>query len=686
MNDLLLQQQQQLTSAIVDNNYKRANNRTYTFSVNKFAGFNSSLPQTELGSPYGSIAVNVIPNITHLEKAPGIEAIGYFRDFNPTYPQFENILCGYAEVRRRNDIYFTIIWDNDLKEGNFYTYESSQGRFPDLTKFWQRANPLLDSKDPSKGEYKFKSKNIDFTQYKNLLFFCSGEERFIDPDSKKECGLLCYNMETGIWSGVNTGKAAKLDISSDSKSIDVSSQDAYLNKLEDFNPSLVETYKERLIISGAESNPYQVKSSEYLNPKNFVDNALGPLPVTLTLEDDLKTSTFFIGERVTSLTVFGDNMYIGSPDRFFLYSLVPSGANISLDRISPDYSSITGPVNNKSCKVFRGGFYFVSNNQIIPELNVRELEYKTALSGGIYTVAKAPEKLTYFIDETLRFSNVENATVGIYKDSVLMSYNDKSQDDKNNKTLLFRKIGDNYCYSILDYIHANYFNEVGNKGLIFSSADDGNVYLIRDDNNFIDKHNLTTVNPDGSFEKNPVDFHSVFQTGITGIAQNDSTLSAKRLDYLIIQGGFSGDSLMGVEIFRTGRPCQDETCCGGEIYSFKVSISDGCLQGCSDEESSCNESSSFDLDLDYYKNIKYFKKIFRLPIGKEFSLGYNELYIKLSIANSAAFYISNIQGIYSVGQSLDPDLMNCAIDKNQETVVYFNGIEEITVDDCITCK
>lgn len=708
--------------------------RQQSWSITKWAGFTSSQPQQTVNNfTFGSVAINVVPELVKISKAPGAEAIGYFSDINP-HQNHKNLICGSLEIRRKGNYLFCIVQNTETKRSSFYIIKDDEQGNLAVNSFWQRFNPIdykilnyistltsqkifgipnkikianvylnnslkllttdytiesgqISFKNPTTlgdkilityytldeqgfaPEYTFKGNNFDYAIDKSFLYICSGEEEYTDSEGWTG-SILRLDLEFNVWNVIPTGKAASLDLTKTATKIEGlipstyndKSVNVFINSLEDFNPSIIEVYKERLIISGAKGNPFQVKASEYRNMRNFVDNVLGQTVFPKTQEDRRKASTFFLELAIRSMNTFGENMIIGTKSKFYSYNLVDTGDD-DLDRITPEDNSNSGTVNNKACKVYKGGqFYFASSYQVIPELSNRVLESKISQFGKPYTVPTAPEKLTYLIDETCNKFDVSNSAIGIYNNSILWSVAHCTGQDgeieldpitgfrkepvKNNITILYSKQGDTPMYSIWTHIRANYFSEIGKRGLIYSSSDNGQVYKINEKIFYIDNHYNHYIKQEGT--NNPItdlvsdkeDYTSIIQTGLVGVSQSgDSRFSKKKTKRLYFTGGFSsgddsenGGVLLDIQIYKAGTSCETG-CCQDPIYQSSLFLSDQC------QPTDC--SCTLEVDPNYFNGMKLTERYIELPASF-----YHEYYINLKVNNATNFYFTELGGTY----------------------------------------
>lgn len=567
-------------------------------------------------------------------------------------------------------------------------------------------------------EYKFKGNNFDYAIDKSFLYICSGQEDYIDIEGYRG-GLLRFDLENNVWNAIPTGKAAPLDLTRTATTIWTDIPNAYnstqpglfITSLEEFNPSIVEVYKERLLISGAEGNPYQIKASEYQNMRNFVDNVLGQAIVEQDEEDRRRPSTFFAEMAIRSLNTFGDSVIIGTKSKFYSYSLIDTGS-FDLDRITPNDNSNSGTVNNKACKVYKGGqFYFASSYQVIPELTSSILESKVSQFGKPYSIPTPPEKLTYLIDETCKKFDVSNSAVGVYNNSILWSVAYCTGQDgeieldpitgfrdepvRNNLTVLYSKQGDTPMYSIWTHIRANYFAEIGKRGLIYSSADNGQVYKINENIFYVDNHYNRYLDTEGT--NNPVtdivsdkeDYTSTIQTGLVGVSpSNDSRFSKKKTKKLYFVGGFSsgddspdGGVILDVEIYKAGTSCGDGDCCQGPIYQNRFILSDPC----NPSDCGCN----LEIDPNYFNDMKLTERYIELP--PEF---YHECYVNLKVNNASNFYFTELGGTYERvdGEAFDDSMKLCPRKDElgtEETVdarIKMLDEDYVTFENCVRCS
>jgi hypothetical protein len=657
MADIAYQKQAEAVQKIKEFN-NQAKSADYSFGVSRWGGFQSTLPQTTDSSLYQSMMVNTLPQLTHCEQSPGISATGFHNDVEIALGK-EALLGG--EITKDNGQIFLwkIVWDKIDNKGDFY-YCLQNVYFED--KIWFKTNPKKDPTNTTSEEYRFISRKLTQSEIKGSLYFCSGKENFTDFNGDTS-GLLCLNIETLIWIAIPTGKTAPYDISKKGQNIeedlknfaDLSQLAEYSGKLKEFNPSIVLEYNNRLVITGSKENPTQVKVSEYMNYQNFVNNVIGYNPNGLTIEDNRKASTFTIAQSILSATVFSDSIYFGTSRRMWIYKSISSEKGIDLDQISLNEVDNIGTIANKSVKVYYGNMFFASTSLTTPQFATKELEYKTSLSGGSYAVPLAARKLSQFIDETLKKCDVSNSCMGIYKDYVFWSVSINGEKDeygeaKNNCTLVYKRMGDYILWSVIDYIHANYFFEVNGGGLYYCSANDGNIYQIREDINYIDRKTNYVFDPQQPYTLNPTTYQSVIQTGITGIdLKKDNGFSQKNLKYLYMELGVAADTILDIQIFGIGNKC--DNCCTQDIWSDTILINYDCLDPNTTDPTASDPNivapSPFAVDLNYYRGVRYrpLRIVFKEPVQ------YCQLYVKIIFNNSAGFFLKSIQGVYSQTQA-----------------------------------
>ena len=188
------------------------------WSVNRWGGFTSTLPQTTNSNLYGSACINMIPEFTHVGKSAGMEAVGFFRDIDVNSSNFENLICGQVTIKRRGTFLWTIIYDKINKNASFYYIEDTNETVGALQNDWVRLNPKQNPNDPKSEEYRFKGKSFDAVQFRETLYICSGEENFVDKDGISG-SVLALDLINFTWSAVPTGKCAKIDLSKPNENI-----------------------------------------------------------------------------------------------------------------------------------------------------------------------------------------------------------------------------------------------------------------------------------------------------------------------------------------------------------------------------------------------------------------------------------------------------------------------------------
>ncbi len=670
-----------------------AKNTDFSFGVSRWAGMQTSLPQTSDATLYQSMMINTLPQLTHCEQSPGISATGFHRDTD-IHIQKECLIGGESVTLEGNIFLWKIVWDKNDNKGDFY-YTIQSTPFEDT--IWSKGNPKKDITKKDSFEYRFIGRHISHSYSKGSLYFCSGEENFTDSFGDKS-GVMCFDLSTLTWTAIPTGKAAPYDISKKAKNIqdilatynDLSS--IYKN-LEDFNPSIIIEYNNRLLITGSKANPTQVKVSEYMNYKNFVDNVIGYNPNGLTIEDNRKASTFTISQSIKSATVFSNSVFLGTPRSMWVYTLIPSDKGIDLDQLYEDVADNVGTISNRSVKVYYGNMFFGSTSLTTPQLSTKELEYKTSLTGGRYTVPLPASKVSQFIDETMKRCDISNSCMGVYKDYVFWSVSlDKEQNDyeeaKNNITIVYKRAGDFIMFSIIDYIHANYFFEVNGGGLYYCSADDGNIYQVREDLNYIDRKTNYNYDPQQPYVLSPITYQSVIQTGIIGIDQKrDNGFSEKGLKYLYLELGIAASSILEIEIYGIGDQCKN--CCSSPLWNNSIFIDYECLDPNSTDPTLSDPGimnlNPLSVDLNYYRGVKY--KPLRIVFDE--TIKYSQLYVRLKLNNSAGFFLKSIQGVYMQTQIFGEEFNVCKDDfknLNIEKIIVNNSNDFAQEFSCKTCQ
>lgn len=550
-------------------------------------------------------------------------------------------------------------------------------------------------------DYKFKGYVFDYVIYKGFLYICSGREDYLDGKGDRS-GLLRLDLETRQWEAILTGKSAKLDWGQNATTLnnpatryDGRDVSLAIHQLEDFNPSIIEEYQDRLVISGSKANPYQIKMSEHLNPRNFVDGVLGATALPADTDDLRRPSVLFADQQIVSLTTFGESLYAGTLDGFIRFDVKQIGQSL-VDLKSEDKSTNSGAVSNKSCKVFKGGqFYFASNYQVIPELNVRNIETKFGISGNATVLATPPEKLTFFIDETLKRCDVSNSCVGLYKNYVFWSVAicpereaivDEITEEvirpvDNNTTIVYSKLGDTPIYALLPEIRANWFAEIGGRGLMYSSCDNGNVYLVSEDFKYIDNHQDVPINTDEPYNPEPTEYVSVFQTGIVGFnGKRDSPYTKKLAKTFYFTGGFTNDAIIEIEGFAIEGQC-GEQCCQESLFKKTIQLKSNC------DIPNCN--CDLTPNLNYFNNNRTVTRYFDIPVTASPPV-YTSMFVRINIISSD-FYINEIGGTYDrLENGFDGSFQICddeiAEDLAVEGITDTDTGNPIIIEKCTMCK
>ncbi len=646
--------QQKLRNAEAKSRSKRI-----SFGQSTWLGFMRSVSPSQLPVGYGTLAVNVYPNGTYYEKSLGYVEVGRHVAGEIALNSYIGLVAGEIVVESINNIQnpvskqseqglFKLIRSKENGETTFFVLGNDG--------FWKSAQPFADYwktdqtgvSIPNKNAstpYTFKGSKFSFVVWKNTLYLCSGEEDFIGSNGKAS-GLMKWD---GVqWDSIDCGKAGFLNNDYVNKSafngnIDIVDQSYRLyDSTKEFNPSLICLFKERLFIAGSINNPIQVKMSEWNNPDNFVDNVLGLQTAPLTSKDTARASSFILttgADRINSINVFNDTIYIGTNKAFFVYTLVQQniGNNVQfqLDAITQNNYTLAGSVNSYSTVAFQNKLYFLSDFHVIPELSNFEMT-----ASGSSRPSASYQKISSSIDDFMYKVDLSNSCIGVYGDRVLIGCKYGSTDLSNNITIMASPFAiDNnrisWGFTVLDYIQPNYFFQ-NNRGCYFTSDDSGRLFKI-----VPAKFGVEVQEQDSVGNPLPIQYPaSIFQTGWTGYdPAKDSSISKKRLNSLLLFGYFSQGTKINVTFIIES---------ADDLESNKTTESKTITYTCNSEdifnETDCSISQLMNVDIQRRYGAKYYPLHWNFSIGKD-TITYKRISIRIDIEDSRYFLVENLVGI-----------------------------------------
>lgn len=649
-------------------NYNTVRKDSSTFSNNTWVGLATSIATSNLASKYAVNCLNLVSNYSYIESPLGMTLVSRHKQgdinitdwygvtggefsFEAETDQIANIELSDSDFRQIDRGIFKILRNKDTLNTVFYWLNNIgvwEKRQP-YSNYYNENGSVNTQKDTLQ-EYSFKGDIFNFVVWKNILYICSGKEEFRSSRGKIN-GLMKWDGVT--WDSIDTGNAGKLKLpntyvdraifDNDPNIVDYPGKNYQYNDDRKFNPSLLQIYKDRIAISGSDVNGLQVKLSEWNNPDNFVDNVLGFTTKPLTSADSARPSSFIIpngSDKINSLNIFNDVLYIGTNKTFYQYQLVQQniGGNVQfqLDALQTNNTTNAGTINQQSVITNQNKLYFISDYQTIPEFSGFQIE-NTTLGGKPYATYS---KFSTIIDDTMSKLDFSKATIGVYADKLLIGCKTQNNSLNNNLTLLVtpflvatNKI--DWSYVILDYIQPTVFFQ-NNRGCYFLNSDDGEMYKItpsklgvevRSFDNETRESVVTTEIPS-----------SVWQTGWTGYdARKVTATSVKQLEEFIISGHFaSGTKLVVTLIGEAG--------CGESVDGLYKSFSH-IFESSSEAEGIGNSIDALiHRDINNRNGAKYYIQRFKFNYGADL-IKYKKLSVKIAIENSNYFLIEEFYGV-----------------------------------------
>ena len=536
----------------ISNNIKSNPKNNIVFGNNLWFGFARSVSSSRTPDGYSYSNINTYPNGSYIESPLGYTQVGRHQD-NINMDDYEGLIAGEIciDFNRSPDNnqnvsgLFKIIKNKSTQETSFYYLDSDSNWI--LQDPFQYELGIDDQQNPNpNNKYNFKGSKFDFVVYKDNLYLVSGEEDFINSNGEIT-GLMKWDGQK--WDGIPTGKVGLLKNNSKIGKTNLNSTGEIENpdvnlydSNNDFNPSLIILYKDRLLVSGDKSNPIQVKTSEWNNPDNFIDNVLGAQTSPLSSKDTARASTFIIPtgcDVINSLDVFNDVVYIGTNKSWFIYQLVNQnigdGVQFQFDSITQNNYTLAGSVNQYSTITFQNKLYFVADYQVVPEFSAFELQINTNSDRA----SAAYTRLSGLIDDWMEGIDLSSSCIGVYGDSVLIGCK-RTGELKNTICILARPFylsatEIRWGFTVMDHIQPAYFFQ-NNRGCYWMNTNSGNLYQIQSSQNGIQEYSVENSIVNTS-TKYPV---SVWKTHWTGLnPTRDSDISFKSFNSIKISGYFS---------------------------------------------------------------------------------------------------------------------------------------------------
>lgn len=620
----------------------------------------TSYSPTQIPPGNGILCLNASPQGTYLESPLGYTFVGTHLKGQLALEQYEGLIageiCQQGEQGANDNIdknIFKIVRKKfPNADGVFETAFFVLGVDGNWRDFTPYADTYIDGElNPEpKIRYNFRGEKFDYVVWKNILYICSGEEWF--EGSNGSSGLMRFDGQT--WDSILTGKAGFPSNQPEFKNKSALDGDEnyppdfrLYDSTNEFNPSLLCLFQERLFISGAESNPLQVKMSEWNNPDNFVDNVLGMQTAPLTSKDTARASSFVVTsgcDKITSLTSFNNEIYVGTDKKVFIYNLNRQtiGENVvfQLESIIQNDYTPAGTVNQYSTVAFQNRLYFLSNYQVVPEFSA----FTLSAAPGASKPYSSYEKLSGEIDSLMEKLDISEACIGVYGGSVLIGVNYNDPDGRNNMTIVSAPylVNNNqvkWAFYILDYIKPTYFYQ-NNRGCYFTNKEDGELYKITPN-----RYGVEFRDSEGYGEVTyPI---STWQSGWTGYNPlKDSSISRKVLDKFVVKGYFSEGTIITISMI-TEDTCdqKDQTPCF-KTTSFEFE----CVKP---DKVGCDKTLTEELtrDMRYREKAPYYTLNFDIPTSEN-KVTYTSLSYRIHLDNCRYFSIESVTGV-STQQSPD---------------------------------
>lgn len=666
-------------------NYNNQSKISSTFSNNQWLGLASSIAPSAIPNKYAVNCLNVNSNYSYIESPLGYTLAGNhiggdldnFEDWQGLIAgefDFEQYTGENAELELSNSQYrqidkglFKIIKNKTTNTTVFY-WLNKEGHWEKKQPYKNyyletgQVNTLKDTLE----EYNFIGSNFNYIVWKNTLYICSGEEQFRSSRGKLN-GLMKWD---GVnWDSIDTGMAGSLKqntnyidqqiFDNDPNSTNYNGQFYQYNDSDFvYNPSLIQIYKDRLIIAGAKSNRLQVKLSEWNNPDNFVDNVLGYTNKPLTTADSARPSSFIIpngSNQINSLNIFNDQVYIGTNKAFYIYQLVQQniGGNVQfqLDALQTNNITNSGSINQRSVINHQNQLYFISDYQTIPEFSsFKSTSNKTA---PIYY------KNSSIIDSTMNNLDFSDATLGIYSDKILIGCKSQDISEFNNITILATpfvqsEVNTEWSFVLLDYIQPTHFFQ-NNRGCYFLNSLDGELYKITASKLGVESKNKDSQGQNLLSTQIP---YSVWQTGWTGYdLKKHTATSTKKLEEFVISGYFSsGTKLFITLILDKDSSNYDVNANTGNVEkTFLHEFKDDTEDKKYDTLWQSNENI-VDVDIKYRNNAKYYVARFNFAHGIN-NVQYKKLSVRLVVEDSRYFMIEQFYGVVKDVEANNNDVL-----------------------------
>lgn len=484
------------------------------FGALNFNGFQTENRTYQQSDGYYAVSINGVPKGNKWDKMPQPQIVGNQVEGDIDFADFEGLVVGEAitslsayrqnKSREDRDIFVILKRKTDGRKYIYYLAEQldSTNNANNKSIFWKNITPLTDFWLPTRLKnpkyqnsktsiadtefYNLKGEFFDYVNYKNKLYICSGQENYLGENGY---GSI-LEFDGFVWNSIPTGKAGLIitEVKPDESILDEEGKfidPKYLieDSQEEFNPSIISTYGDRLVISGAEANPIQVKVGEWSNPRNFTVNILNGTNtiVNLTPKDTIRCSSFILpaeSNNVTGMKEFNNSLYISTENGWYVWSLIPSklsnGSFFELDRIQTDKYAPAGAINQESILTYKNDLLYISNYQIFPEFS------KLTLTGSGSNVYAQYRKLTQPIDTFLSYQNFDNSCVGYFKEQILIGFDNFEGETKCLMLTPYYdpKGNEFYNYTIIDTLQPTSFL-TNKRALYYTQRDTGYVYKLK---------------------------------------------------------------------------------------------------------------------------------------------------------------------------------------------------------------
>lgn len=585
-----------------------------------FGGYADSISPNLLPSFMCEGSINNVGFGTYLEKMIGSKLLGYHKTEEDINNMFGLRFGGFVSEDSINRK-FKIVRDENKNKIFFLNKPTNDLQWLDFT--------------PEQG---ITNSNIyNWAVWRDELYIVSGEKFEYGSTTG---GVLVYNpnRKGGEWRVINTGRGVANN-----------SQSNGADGPNDFYPSVIAFYNDAMYLSGSKEFPLQVKFSEHSNPDNIIGTLarpfLGLLDTPPVISDLLRPSTFILnqnGDKINSLFVANDYLWIGTNKRFYAYKTLtvlntklPAGL-LWLDTLQ-EHRARAGTYSQKTILQIDDDIQFIARNNSQP-----------GIASMIPIISKDRVDKVYgvksdFVQNTFKDLDLSNACMGVYGigslSSIVFISGAKCPDTNNNITIAMKLLDGTPLFTKISYIHANdwYSDE---EGTYWLSSETGEVFELT---NNCYTHDKTLINEDYSF---------VYQTGRIGVATNDQDFSNKQVKYIWLVGCSSTDLELKIDIFNQTN-ISGATTNGVNSFTFTPQIDRVDL-----EDLDC--SNNIPIPFVHNQGVLFSK----LLDCSQYSINYNVLNIRLEAITSGYFALHQLGVIYEKLEPISSEIISELIISN----------------------